>query len=361
MPQEARNVQRNDNTMGTATGMVAAVVLLAAIPSASASADQGVRVKVVDPTLPIRSQDDISKAEDLKVLRLVGPRNGYCSAQVVVTAAEGRKLKVALDGLKGPGGTIASDAVTIRYARKASKQQLGFQVTSEGSDLSVAEPYYDVLDEAIPPEAEIIPVWVTVKIPAGARPGEYKGTLTVGAANVPVRLEVGRWQCPPPAKWITHVGVLSSPETLARHYKTDLWSQKHWGLVERELTFLGGLGNKDLWLSIFAGNCLGQEKSWITYTEESGKFKPDLRIVEQYLKLYKKRVGPPKHLLVEMWNSNRYRRTKRGPITETEVVVDGKSRMVPLPGFEGSEKTFVPLLEGLRKLISVRACDLEKL
>ena len=308
-------------------------------------------LKIVDPLTVIRTAADLRDARALPVLRLVGPRNGFVSGLVVATGPHLKCLKAQLTPLRGPGGSIAPRAVQIRYASKASPRPLEFTAVSADSNPNVSKPYFDVLNNLPPRDADILPIWLTVKIPADLKPGKYIGTLTFAANKVPVELQVCKWVCPAPRDWLTHVGVLSSPETLAKQYNVKLWSPQHWELIERQLQFLGGLGNDDLWLSIFSRNQWGHETSWITYKEKDGQYHPDLSIVSKYLDLYAKHVGQPHALILEMWNSTRYASKKRVKQTQMDILVDGQSRKVPLPGFEGSDAIFEPVLQGIRRLV----------
>ncbi len=303
------------------------------------------RLKVIDPLKSLRTVDDIRMAEDLEAIKLVAPRNGYASAQVIVMG--GVPCKVAISNLESSGNVISPESVKIRYARKGFAEAQTFLVSVD-SDPSIAVPYYDVLDDAAEENSEIVPVWITLKVPPDAKPGQYRGTLAIDRHNVLVSLKICRWKCPDPSRWATHVGILSSPETLALHYGVELWSKEHWALVNKELTFVSGLGNDDLWLSIYSKNYLGQDVPWITFSQKSGSYQPNLEIVRKYLGLYSKETGNP-HLLLEIWNSARYARTKKGPRRETEILVDGKWQKVPLPGMPGGDKVWKPLFGALKK------------
>ena len=308
-------------------------------------------VKLVDPLTVIRTAEDLTNARRRDVLRLVGPRNGFASGQAVVSGEQLGSIRARVSSLRGPGGVVASANLRIRYAGKAPARGLQFRSVSTGSDPSVTKPYYDVLYNEPATDTDLLPVWLTAKIPAEIAPGQYVGTLSIGSRDLPVELTVCKWICPAPRKWVTHVGVLSSPETLAKHYKVELWSQEHWALIEEQLQFLGGLGNDDLWLSVFSRNQWGHETSWITYKEKDGQYQPDLGIVSKYLELYAKHVGQPHALILEIWNSTRYASKKRIKQTQMDILVDGQYRNVPLAGFEGSEKVFKPVLQGLRRLV----------
>ncbi len=323
-------------------------------PGASAAA-----VMVVDPLVEIRGAEDIPAAPDGGTLRLVGPRNGFCSAQVVVTGADPANVRATATPLRGPG-TIPTEAVRVRYAAVSPPPPLEFGAHSEGSDPTVLTPYCDVLQEEPPADAAVLPVWVTVAIPPDAPPGDYSGMLAVAGAQVPVALHVGRWLCPGPNEWVTHVGLLSSPETLAMQYGVGPWSEEHWRLVGRELDLLAGLGSDDLWLSVLPGNSLGQERPWITFRKTAAGYEPDLALAERYTRTYAERIGEPQYAMVYLWEDGLYgygykkRSDEKGQVA---LMVDGEVAKLPAPAAPGGEAVWAPLMEGIRSLVRERGWD----
>ncbi|MHC4562898.1 MAG: glycoside hydrolase domain-containing protein [Planctomycetota bacterium] len=325
--------------------------LLLAITLIPGSLALGQEVKIVDPMTVVRSLEDFRQAEALDTVRLVGPRGGFVSGQVLVAPEAAPLAEATVTDFSGPAA-MSADAVQLRYATMGPARRLMHTVSAASSDMTVNKPYHDVLHTSPPSEAEIVPVWVTVQIPPDAQEGTYTATLTVAGKRVPVRLEVCSWRCPPPREWVGHAGMLWSPETLAMHYGVALWSPEHWKLLEQELQWLGGLGNDDLWISIFPRNSLGQETPWITFTNNGDSIEPDLAVLKKYLALYARHVGPPHAIILEMWNSVRYptqRNQNQAP--DMQILVDGQWQTVPLPGEEGSEAVWPAVLAGIRQLV----------
>ncbi len=325
---------------------------------ASRAGERAGEVKVVDPLTVFRSTDDFDKAPGLKTLRLVGPRNGYCSAQVVGTEAR----KATISELKGPGGVIPSDAVRIRYAVKDPNY-----LTPKVHDRPWMPeawryvPYPDTLSDEPPTRAELVPIWVTVRIPATQRPGVYTGVLKMAGREVPVRLEVCAWQCPNPIDWVTMMTLLMSPETLARKYGVEPWSEKHLALVEKQLRWAAGLGNKMIWIPVFYRTDLCQFP-WVRFRKSGDGYEVDFSIVDKYLPLYAKVIGAPRILLVEAWTATHCGRGRGRPKTEAEIVViDGSGKpvptKVPVPGRPGSEKVFGALFDGMRRRVEKLGWD----
>lgn len=326
--------------------------LLAILCSCGIELSHALDLKIVDPLVPLRNAEDLAEALAEDKLIINAPRNGFGSAVLVLTSP-GSDVDMSVSDLKCGDESLSGDVITVRYAALAEQPELiSFKAMGTGSDRSVLEPYYDTLLDSPSGNPEILPVWLTAEIPEDAKPGIYEGKVTAGTKAVDIVVNISHWTCPDPNKWEAHAGVLSSPETLAIQYNKELWSDEHWKLVEKELQFVGGLGNDDLWISVLPYNHFGQQKPWITFTKESGGIVPDLKLLERYLDLYSEHVGQPGFLLLELWNSNRYGRGRRGVRKSTDVIIDGKPQSVPLPGFEGAEDIWVPLMAAVRTLVT---------
>ncbi len=325
-----------------------AILVVGVFNSVSAS-----DLKVIDPLVPLRTLQDLESARDLESLFISVPRNGYGSAVMILSKmGNSRPPRIDMTELKCGDASLPAEVLTIRYAALPDRDEfLSFKALGLGSDKSVLDPYYDVLLDSPPAKAELLPVWLTVRIPADAKPGDYTCKLTAGTHAVKLTVSVSSWVCPDPDEWAAHVGVLMSPETLALHYNVELWSEPHWKLVEKEMKFAGGLGNDDLWVSVMPFNHLGQQNPWITFKTVDGSIVPDLRLLERYLKLYLKNVGQPDFLLLDVWNSNRYGRSRRGIRKSMDLIVDGRPRSLPLPGMKGADEVWPALMDQVRKLV----------
>lgn len=73
------------------------------------------------------------------------------------------------------------------------------------------------------------PIWVTVRVPRDAAPGEYQGLLTIESdlnkvPVIPVRIKVEDWTLPEPKDFRTTSLGLIVPDTVVKHYGVPLWS-----------------------------------------------------------------------------------------------------------------------------------------
>ncbi len=313
----------------------------------------GTRLVVADPLTDIRSAADVES--DGEVVRLVAPRNGYCSGKVVAFES----VTVDPPVLRGPGGTIPPEGVRIRYSVLDSPYQP--EPINDRPWLpkqSRLEPGYDVLMPSPPEDPEVLPVWLTVHVPADQAPGLYTGTIEAADASVPVEVRVSDWVCPDPSDWVTYMGLVHSPETVARHYGVERWSDEHWSLIEQTLEFAAALGNEMVSIPVFHRNELG-EHPWVRFRKTEDGYEPDFRILERYLEVYDRVVGRPQTIVVMAWDTRfrraRRRRNRGRQAIEVPIVVEQDGEVtpvqVPAPGSPGSEKVFAPLLEGIRECV----------
>ncbi len=327
---------------------------------ARGAAGEPTRLTVVDPLTAVAGPEDLQGVEGLEAIRLVGPRNGVCSAQVVAQGYPPAALAASVSALTSAAGAIPQDAVRIRYALKRTPEKEyvypgAAHPTAAFTTRFVSGVYYDVLAGEPPPGEDLVPIWVTVSIPADARPGRYSGTLRACGREVPVELTVCPWRCPDPRDWVTHVGLMHSPETLADYYNVAMWSEEHFALLARTFDFMGALGNKDVVIPVLHSTYMGNREGMVRFrvTPEGGH-EPDFTILDRYLDLYKEHVGPPTALIVYLFDPGRIdRRSGRNSMTVTRVDAEGKATPFDAPEFgePGSAQFWKPLLDGVRERV----------
>jgi len=344
--------------------MLLAVLACVGLTAPGTVARADVTVRVLDQMTDIREEADVERgAVESGELRLVGPRNGFCSGQAVVTGAGAAGVRVNLGDFDGPG-PLARDCAAVTYATLGAPiapDEYLEQYMQAGTPL----PFCDILQPIPPAEADILPVWVTVRVPADAAPGRYAATLQVGKRTVPVRLDVCRWLCPEPRDWATHVGMESSPESVAMQYGVPLWSEAHWALVEQSLRLLGGLGNKVLRIPVMAENHYGQKHGWVLFRKRDGRFEPDFRVVDRYMDLYARYVGEPDYLIVHVWDPWCYRYVKRGErrssvpvsVLQADGSVANEAVFPPGSGDAASDALWRSVIAGIHQSIVARGWE----
>ena len=200
--------------------------------------------------------DDATAAGDEgdRTVRLAAWRNERANAQAVLwTSAPLEQVRVRLTPLAGAAGEIPASAVSARFVRftKASYTE---RRPFESTDRYVG----DVLDDAesLPMGANTFrPVWLTVKVPADAAPGTYRGTATAvaaGGASVAFRieLEVAGRTLPAPKDWKFFLDIWQHPWAVARYHGVKPFSQDHYALMKPLWEELAAAGQKTITTTI---------------------------------------------------------------------------------------------------------------
>lgn len=314
------------------------------VPS-SLGRPQGVQVWTEDMTRRMFSPEYLEPGAAPGGIRLAGARNGTYSAQVVVgTDKDLANMKVTASELKNAaGGTLPTGSVSVfgmhpqpmadisslgegrivankmleigggnslygDWSAPKTRALVTFAPeTLENKAASTAAlsrlQYFDWIASALPdriPANSCQPYWLSVKVPADAAPGLYRGAVRVEgsgfpAASLPLEVEVLNWRVPDPQDFQTLVAIEQSPYGVAKQYKTPLWSDKHWELIEASLRQLARVGN-DMWfvpviLDTEFGNRDDSTIQWIRKKDGSLAF--DYATLDRYLDLIGKNCGTP--------------------------------------------------------------------
>lgn len=272
----------------------------------------------------LHTADYAGRFQKLQPVDICTARNGTASGQVVLSSDQPlRSVKAMMGELKGDGGVLPADGVQVRFAR--------LDYTAEGGDerryphsggmepqLPSGSRRFDGLDEEPPAEvavdpagrAAILPIWVTVRAPRDAKAGRYAGVLTVsadgfGPQEVPVTVEVAGWALPDPVDFVTHVGLIQSPDTLALRYGVEPWSEAHWKLIDASFTQLARVGNKVLYLPLLRETYFGNPESMVRWIKRAdGGYDHDFSIVEKYVEMAVRRMGKVPVVCAYAWDVN---------------------------------------------------------
>ena len=341
-------------------------------------------------------------------LRLVGARNGTFSGKVVLSSSGAIKnLKAAGSELvqahsAGPGqaggqGRIPAAAVQVRWAERITPQ---VYAAAHWDPLMWAG--FDRLHSEFPAEIpvatllgdrrhlSVVPVWVTVRVPADAPAGEYEGTVTIDAEGsapvtfaVPVRLKVNGWTLPDPKNFVTHNDIYQSPDSVAEHYKVPLWSEKHFALIGKSLQVFQEVGNKLCIVNLTVDSrSLGNTESMVRWVKKSGAgakvqgsvnasrdgasapeprtlnpddYTYDFSIAERYMDTYEKTCGKPGILRLDAWQRAR---DPQMPFLCVSVLDPATGKVEPMAqppyGTPENEAFWRPVFTGLRQRLEKR-------
>ena len=282
----------------------------------------------------VETTDILPPGESPGVVRLVAPRNGVCSGQIVVRADKqltGLAASIAPLETPGPCGpaTIPATAASVlagvpfprddwTLKRLGDERGLGawFPDAAELAACQTIQPgksyVFDGLRSTLPtaiPADTAWPIWVSLRVPEEAVPGKYRGVITLaakagipegaGPQAVPVELEVIDWRLPDPKDFRTLVGCEQNPYAVAKQHGLKLWSDEHFRMMESSFRQLGRIGNKWVNVPVIINTEFGnRDDSPIRWTVQknglvqAGSF--DFSIMDRYLDLAAKHWGQPR-------------------------------------------------------------------
>jgi hypothetical protein len=335
--------------------------------------------------------------EPLGPMRLVGARNGGFTAKVVVGSDQPiQSLRVTASPLRGPGGAvIPAERLELRYGLPGARIDSMYQ-------RYLAEPgFFDAMAERAPEEVPVrkkvvrrgwgniqspgvapsygavVPVYLTVQVPADTAAGDYQGVLTIAAegeqpTRVAVSLKVCDWTLPDPVDYHTFGDVVQSPESVALQYEVGLWSDEHWRLLERSMKQLGRAGAKVVYLPLICHTNVGNSETMVRWKPKAGGYEHDFLIAERYLDLFLKHVGKPTVVCLYVSDYNTIRDAKPVGRTDTKaravdnafvpvtaVGPDGEPTLLKLPPYSDpkARALWKPVIDGLRKRLADRGLD----
>jgi hypothetical protein len=319
--------------------------------------------------MPVKGVQQGNPFDPMLPVKMTMPRNGAGSGQTVLSDPNGlRGVSASLGPLKGPGGAVLpAGAVQIRYA----VQHPGVH-------------YCDALMEKPPENAKTAPVWLLIQAPKDQAPGWYVAPLTLEAQGkkfaVPVLVLVTGSVLPDAKDFSSAVGMTHSPETVAKQYNVELWSEAHFKLMAKTLTLLGQVGNDVIHVPVITSGVGGAGKSgfgfnWqplIRWVKSGSDLKPDFTLLDKYLDAYAKQCAPPRGISLYIWGAGCAKEVadayenRRIPTRENvkysppNVVVwdpatgTAASQPAPVIGADGSEAFWKPMLDGVRALVVKR-------
>lgn len=153
---------------------------------------------------------------------------------------------VARPRLKGP---IKGEASFVDYTLTDDYRKCGVHPT----DLQAwAVP--DIIDtqaQSALLDGETRPVWVSVDVPRGIKPGMYTDTLTVDGQNLTLRLRVSDWKLPEGSDRKFHLNLWQQPYSVARYAGVKPWSPEHFRLLEPYARYLARAGQSTISAILF--------------------------------------------------------------------------------------------------------------
>ena len=328
--------------------------------------------------------------EPLKPIQLVGARNGSFSGKVVIGSTSSiKKVKAVITDLSGKnGGSIPAAAIQIRYGtaplgadanKPASLDNLS-EVPPREVPVRNAKPATFIPMGSVDPVAgAVLPVWITINVPAETKTDDYEGELKITADNssfnVPVRIRVYNYLLPKPKDYTVFAELIQSPETLALVYKVPLWSEKHWKLIEKSLSFLGAMGTKTCYIPLICKTNMGNEESMVRWIKDKDKYKYDFTVMDKYLDLVEKYQGKVSIVCFFVWDvyvnegdyelAGGYAKDGKGTIAnegkcpKVTALNNGRAEEINLPKISDPKSAglWKPLVDELKTRMKKRGLD----
>ena len=153
---------------------------------------------------------------------------------------------------------VVSDLLdTTKYGQCGQRQD-----KSEWGEVLVAD-VLDLKESMNIPAGRKQPVWMTVNVPSNAKPGKYRGKLTVSSSNaksrsLPVELIVSDHILPPDSDWAFHLDLWQNPYSVARYENVPLWSDAHFEAMRPVMKMLADAGQKSVTATIMSRPWNGQ-------------------------------------------------------------------------------------------------------
>lgn len=157
---------------------------------------------------------------------------------------------------------VVSDLLdTTKYGQCGQRQD-----KSEWGEVLVAD-VLDLKESMNIPAGRKQPVWMTVNVPSNAKPGKYRGKLTVSSSNaksrsLPVELIVSDHILPPDSDWTFHLDLWQNPYSVARYENVPLWSEAHFEAMRPVMRMLAEAGQKSVTATIM-------NRPWNGQTEDA--------------------------------------------------------------------------------------------
>lgn len=334
---------------------------------------KGVQVWTVQPLETITASAYGDPAEKA-VIKISGARNGSFSGRFVIGSdAPLKGVKVTAGVLTGDSGaSIPVPAIRVRYAVPAHTD------TGWIANMSKAGQFrYDLLEDTAPPEIPVVdasqaaarkfsrpgavlPVWVTVAVPADAKPGVYSGEIAVSAegleqTRIPVSIKVAGWSLPDPDDYAGVNDFTQSHESVALAYKEPLWTDRHFELMGKGLELGEKLGSRFCYLNVLIdGHCMGNSEGMVRWIPKAdGTYDYDFGPFDRYLDLFTKKVGKPRAIVVTVWITSQHgwkaKVSKLDPATKKVEPMDFPPYNTP-----DSVKFWKPVLSEIRKKVEAR-------
>ncbi|TYR36728.1 DUF4091 domain-containing protein [Sphingobacterium phlebotomi] len=199
--------------------------------------------KSIAPDFAIEKQESVT-----------GWRGERVSAQILLwTNAEVADAQVEVSGFRTENGEdLPADIASAHFVRYVMTDEFAGGCGHRKPENFASSLSPDMLDNLTSFSLEakkVRPVWVTVRIPADAKPGNYTAKVQVKAGDVPTQeldlsLHVIDQVLPKPSEWTYHLDQWQHPSAVARVEGLEMWSEEHFEALKPQMQMLADVGQK---------------------------------------------------------------------------------------------------------------------
>lgn len=199
--------------------------------------------KSIAPGFVVKKQESVT-----------GWRGERVSAQILLwTNAEVADAEVEVSGFRAEnGGDLPAGIASTHFVRYVMTDEFAGGCGHRKPEDFASSLSPDMLDNlpSFNLEAKKVrPVWITVRIPADAKPGNYIAKVQVKAVDVPTQelslsLHVIDQVLPKPSEWTYHLDLWQHPAAVARVEGLEMWSEEHFETLKPQMQMLADAGQK---------------------------------------------------------------------------------------------------------------------
>lgn len=185
---------------------------------------------------------------------VVGWRGERVSSQLLLWTKEAAQdVKVIISDFKGAqGAKIPSNVASARFVRYVMTDEFAAGCGYRKKEDFASSLSPDMLDDLSSLDLEASktrPVWLTVKIPSDAIPGEYQAKVTIESKGKVVdqlllKMTVLEQILPKPSAWGFHLDQWQHPSAVARVHGLEMWSDAHFEAMKPVMKMLADAGQK---------------------------------------------------------------------------------------------------------------------
>lgn len=287
----------------------------------------GISFWPIDVNARTYEKDFLEPGAEPSAVRIVGARNGTFTGMVNVGSSQPlEQVKVTASPLKfeGKGAPTVLPAVKIGAIKMNLIEALAntgdhrgenkwgpethFKEHEPSRNKTITPPSY-VAEEitqsnilpSLPADSSN-PFFVEVDIPDDAKPGVYRGVLTMEASGIPAKtlplvVYVHDWSLPEPEDWVTDFWLEVSPYSIAETFSVPLWSDAHYTLIRQAYAHAGRAGADIVIIPVLQGSEFGNgEDSMIRWA--GGHEVLDFTVLDRYLDIVTEELGSQPEAIV---------------------------------------------------------------